>query len=233
LSRENCPSFTCSTILLHPLPQVTAPLGRDPVPTRHIVSAIMVFPPFWTLKPGIYRTWDTVEHGELPFLYLSGPRCPTLDHKVPTQVVRDPGHTRHIMSAIMVVSPFSTLKPRIYRAWDAVEQGEPSFLDLSRLCCPTFYHKSPHSWVATPGPRDTSCRGLWSSLLFQSSNLGYIGRGVLWTRGNHPVFTCLDPAVQFSITRSPTVWSRRRAHATFHVGDYSRSPFLDPQTWDV
>ena len=45
--------------------------GRDPGPTRHIVSAIMFVPPFSTPKPGIYCVRGTVEQGEPPSIYLS------------------------------------------------------------------------------------------------------------------------------------------------------------------
>ena len=153
--------------------------------------------------------------------------------QIPAQLGRDPGPTRHIMSGIMVIPSFSILKSGIYRAWGAVDQGEPPCLYLSRPRCPILDHKVPYSLVATPRPRDISCRGVFPFPLFGPSNLECIGCGVLLSRGNRPSFTCLDPAVQFSITRSPTVWSRPRDHAAYHVGDYSRPPFLDPRTWDI
>jgi len=61
------------TLLLHPQPQDPPQTGRDPGPTRHIVSAIMFVPPFSTPNPGIYMAWDTVEQGESPSLYPSWP----------------------------------------------------------------------------------------------------------------------------------------------------------------
>ena len=64
----------------HPLPQESPLLGHDPGPTRYIVSAIMLVPPFSTLKPGIYRAWVTVEEGEPPSRYLSRTRCHIFHH---------------------------------------------------------------------------------------------------------------------------------------------------------
>jgi len=52
-------------------------------------------------------------------------------------------------------------------------------------------------------------------------------------RENHPPFTRLDPAGTSSTVRSPTVGVRARTHETYRVSDYVRSPFFDPQTWDI
>jgi len=83
-----------------------------------------------------------------------------------------------------------------------------------------------HSWGATPGPRDISCRRLCSVSLYRPSNLEYIGRGVLLNRENHPPFTSLDPAGTFSTKRSFTVGARPRAHEIYRVADYARSPLF-------
>jgi len=138
--------------------------------------------------------------------------------------------TRHIVSAIMPIPLFSTLKPDVYRAWGVVEKGKLPSLYLSRPRYPILYQKIPHSCVATPGPPNISCWRLCSFPLFRLSNLGYIGRGALLSRGDRPRFTRLDPAVTSSITRSPTIGSRPRAHEAYRVGDYAHSPFLNPQT---
>jgi len=117
------------TPLSHPLSQDPPQLGRDPRPTKHIVSAIMLNPPLWTLKPGIYRAWGTVEQGEPPSLYPSWPHSHTL------------------------------------------------------------YHKTTHSWVATPGPPSISCWRLCSFTLFLTLNLGHVGRGARLSRWNQPPFS--------------------------------------------
>jgi len=71
-----------------------------------------------------------------------------------------------------------------------------------------------------------SCWRLCSFPLFRPSNLGYIGRGLLLNRENHPPSTSLDPAVTSSTARFPTVGARLRGHETYHVADYARSPLF-------
>ena len=51
--------------------------------------------------------------------------------------------------------------------------------------------------------------------------------------GNHPPCTHLDPVSTSSITRSCTIGTRPRAHGAYRVGDPVRSPFFDPQSWDI
>ena len=46
-------------------------LGCDTGPTRHIMLAIMLVPPFSILKSDIYTEWGTVEQGEIHSLYPS------------------------------------------------------------------------------------------------------------------------------------------------------------------
>jgi len=52
-------------------------------------------------------------------------------------------------------------------------------------------------------------------------------------RGNHPPFTRLGPTVTSPNPRSITVGARPRAHETYRVGDYVRSPFSDPQIRNI
>jgi len=62
--------------------------------------------------------------------------------------------------------------------------------------------------------------------------------GIYWARGTveqgePPSLYLLDPVVTSWTARSPTVGARPRAHETYRVGDFARSPFFDPQTWDI
>jgi len=91
-----------------------------------------------------------------------------------------------------------------------------------------YIEQSPHRWLLRKFVGGFLC----PFPLFRPSSLGYIGRGVLLSRGNRPPFTCHDPATTCSITRFPTVGSRS-AHKAYRVGDYARFPFFDPQTWDI
>jgi len=175
------------------------------------VLAIMVVPPFSTLKPDIYTVWGTGKRLNCNPLSVLTP----LSHPLPTDpphLGHNPRPTKHIMLVIMLFPPFLTLRPGIYQVGETDEQEEPrSFYPFSPHCH-ILYHKTPHSWVATPGPRCISCRQLYLFPLFLPSTLMYIGRGILLNRENHPPFARLDPADTSSTAKSPTVESRPRDH---------------------
>jgi len=80
---------------------------------------------------------------------------------------------------------------------------------------------------------DCGCLWVCSFPLFRPPNMGYIGRDVQLDRENHPPFTCLDRTGTSSTTRYPIVGARPQANGTYRVGDYNRSPFCDPQSWDI
>jgi len=138
LDRENHLPLPVLTPLVHPQPQDPPQTGRDPGPTRHIVSAIMFVPRVSTPNPGIYTLLNREKFARRTTLPL--PVLTLLVHPQPQdlpQSGRDPGPTRHIMSAIMFVPPFSTLKLGIFWMRGTVEhvaQGEPPSLYLFWFC---------------------------------------------------------------------------------------------------
>jgi len=102
--------------------------GRDPGPTRYIVLANMLVFSFSTLKNLGYIGRGVLLNRENhpPFTCLT-----LLSHpgqQDPPQLGRDPGPTRHIVLVILLVLPFSILKPGIYWVRGTVEQGEPPSL---------------------------------------------------------------------------------------------------------
>jgi len=147
----------------------------------------------------------------------------------PPQLVHDPETTRHIVAAIMLVSPFPTLKPGIYWARGTVEQGEPP--SFTRLDPPdtSSTTRSPTDGARPRGHEAYSVGDYARPPFFDPQTWDIVGEG--WE--NHPPFTRLDPTGTSSTARSPKVGARPRAHETYRVGDYVPSPRLDPQILDI
>jgi len=168
-----------------------------------------------------------------PFTRLD-PAGTSATARSPTVGVRPRALTGHIVAAIMFVPPFSTLKHGIYWVRGTVGQGEPSPFTRLDPASTSSTSRSPTDG-SRPRAHETYRVGDYvrsPCLDPQSWDIYTVEQGEVRPE-NHPPFTCLDPISTSSTARSPTVGSRPRAHETYHVGDYVRSPFFDPQTWDI